>query len=69
MYIVTAHKTGKFKILDTYHHKVVFRGKDCRMKSRAGTSYEFASSDDMLATLHRWMSTSTYCKLVQALRS
>ncbi|MGW8177798.1 MAG: hypothetical protein ACWGQW_03275 [bacterium] len=68
MYVVTAEKTGKFEIYNQRRKKVVFKGTDRMMKAKAGTSYEFASCDDMLATLCKWVSISTFRKVTRMLR-
>ena len=66
--LAKAEKTGKFEIYNVRRKKVVFKGTDRMMKSRAGTTYEFASCDDLLSAIPSWMSLATYKKVTKMLR-
>lgn len=67
MYTVKAYTTGKFEIYNVKRKRVVFAGTDKSMKKKVGTTYEFASRDDLFKTICTWVSLATYRKIVKRL--
>lgn len=68
MYNITTQKNGKFEIYNSSRKKIVFKGSDKMMVSRASKTYEFASCDDLLSTISSWMSFASFRKVTKMLR-
>jgi len=68
MYKISIEKTGKFEIYNCSRKKVVFKGSDKMIKTRAGKEYEFARLEDLLRSISDWTSLATYKKVTKMLR-
>jgi hypothetical protein len=68
MYSITAKKTGEFEIYNGGRKKVVFKGSDSMIKSKAGAPHEFKKLDDLLSAVVGWVSLATFKKITKMLR-
>jgi len=63
------HDGEKFSIYNTTREKVVFSGKDNKLKEKDWrVAYKFKNVEDLMSSISTWISLSTFKKISKMLR-